>query len=232
MAALDTGSPLVGASDAVRANLVVPEDHTEVRGGLRKDTGARVKVLLGIRLDGVVVRLVEVVELDVGVGNDDLGVGVVIKVLADGEVDPVSLVNHLVSLSLLDDLELVLGTNTRAEKNLGGTESTSRKNDATASCELDVATLSTRKECLNVDTSGSVAVTDDTVDSGVDHESEVGKLLGVDKVGSHGTATLTVGEHVVGVSERTVLLSRLETSRDVLPASGSKSTTYEKLVIC
>jgi hypothetical protein len=37
---------------------------------------------------------------------------------------------------------------------------------------------------------------------------------------------------VVGVSERTVLLSRLETSRDVLPASGSKSTTYEKLVIC
>jgi hypothetical protein len=227
VAALDTSSPLVRTSDAVGADLVVPEDHTKVRSGLRKNTGASVKILVGVRLDRVVERLVEVVELDVGVSDDDLSVGVVVKVLTDGKVDPVSFINHLVGLSLLDDLELVLGTDTRAHKNLGGTESASRKNDTTASCELDVATLSAGKESLDIDTSGDVAITVDTVDGSVDHKSEVGELLGLDKVGSHRAATLTVGEHVVGVGERTVLLSRLKTSRDVLPASSSESTTYE-----
>lgn len=232
VAALDTSSPLVRASDAVGANLAVPEDHTEVRSGLRKNAGAGVKVLVGIRLDWVIERLVEVVELDVGVSDDDLSVGVVVKVLADGKVDPVSFVDHLVGFSLLDDLELVLGTDTRAHKNLGGTESTSRENDATAGRKLDVATLSARKEGLDIDTSGDVAVTVDTVDGGVDHKSEVGELLGLDKVGSHRAATLTVGEHVVGVGERTVLLSRLKTSRNVLPASSSESTTYTQSVNC
>lgn len=48
VAGFNASSPLVGTRDAIRTNLVVPEDDSEVRGRLCEYAGALVKVLLGV----------------------------------------------------------------------------------------------------------------------------------------------------------------------------------------
>ena len=70
---LDTSSPLQLAHNPVGARDLLEEDGADVGGRLREDAGAGVDVGVAVGGDGVVVGLVEVVELDRGVGDDGVG---------------------------------------------------------------------------------------------------------------------------------------------------------------
>lgn len=162
--------------------------------------------------------------------DDGVGVEVVIQVVANGEVDPRGVVDEVRAVEdrVLDDLELVGGTNTGAEEDLGTAESTGRENDTAGDVlDLDDTLVATISEGLDLN-GGNVAVgADHTLDDGVEPEVEVGAGLGGAKVGSQGAATLTTGEHVRGVGEGAVLAVRGVVSRDLLPASSPETASKD-----
>lgn len=82
------------AVDAVSAGNDVPEHRTDVGGGFGEDAGALVEVGGFISGDGVGVCLVEVVEDDIGVRNDEIGVGVILEVVSNWKGDPVIGLDH------------------------------------------------------------------------------------------------------------------------------------------
>lgn len=230
--ALDTGGPLELSDLAVGALDLLPEHGADVGGRLGENARAGGEVLVGVGGVGGGPGLVEVVEgrADVVVADDGVGVEVVIQVVANGEVDPRGVVDEVRAVEdrVLDDLELVGGTNTGAEEDLGTAESTGRENDTAGDIlDLDDTLVATISEGLDLN-GGNVAVgADHTLDDGVEPEVEVGAGLGGAKVGSQGAATLTTGEHVRGVGEGAVLAVRGVVSRDLLPASSPETASKD-----
>ena len=130
--ALDTGGPLELADDAVRGGNLIPDlqarsagaililglgegthHRANVRRRLGKNAGPALEVRVLISLNGGGPRLIEVVEDDVGVREDEIGVEMVDQVVADREVDPVGLGSkRRTILGASDNLELIIWTNT------------------------------------------------------------------------------------------------------------------------
>lgn len=77
-----------------------------------KNTSPVGQVLLLIRLDGGGPSLVEVIEDDVGVGNDQVSVEMIDQIVPNRQVDPLLLIDEGSAILVrgLDNLKLVLGT--------------------------------------------------------------------------------------------------------------------------
>lgn len=199
--ALNTSGPLELTLDAVGTLDFLPEDRADVGSRLGKRASTAVEVEVLVSGDRSVESAVPVVEDGGRNADDSVSVGMVVQVLADRELDPFGLGNHLALIRAggSDDLELVGRTDTGAHENLGGTEDTSRQNDTSTRLEVDVTAVTALAESLDIKTSDSAAAAGDTSDSGVHPESKVVAGVGLDKVSSHGTVALTVGVHVRSV---------------------------------
>ena len=82
-------------------------------------------------------------------------VGVVLKVVADREVDPLSPVDHggAIKSRVGNNVELILGADTAAHQELRATESTSRDDNTTShGSELDGALVSALEVRLDLNT--------------------------------------------------------------------------------
>lgn len=86
----------------------------DVGSRLGENTSPVGEVLLLIALNGGSPGLIEVIEDNIGVCDDQISVEVVNQVVANGEVDPLLLVDEgsAVSLGGLNNLELILGADT------------------------------------------------------------------------------------------------------------------------
>lgn len=189
-----------------------------------KDTGALVEVgRLVIRVRGVP-SLVEVIEDDIGVGEDKIGVEVVHQVVANGEVDPVLLGREgLAVLGAGDNLELVLGADTAAEEELGGAESTGGENDATALVELDGAAVAAIRQALEFNTGNLATSTNGAADGSVGPQVEVVTAISRNEVGSQRAVSLALGEHEVAVGKGVVLAVGLIVGNHRGPAGFGKA---------
>lgn len=166
----NASSVLQLANGAVRTSDLLPEHRANVRCGLGERTGSAAQVGLLVGGDRRLVSAVPVVGCNVGVLDNNVGVGVILKVVADRKVDPLSTVDHIHAIRCagLDDVELVRWSNTGAEQDLGGTEGTGRQDDTTsAGCNIDGTTEAVGAVVLHFNTSDMASVTDDTVDCGV-----------------------------------------------------------------
>jgi len=208
--AFGTRSPLDLAGDSIGANDLVIQNERDARGGVGEDSSTVVEVGILVGLRRVVVGSVEVVGLDVGVGDDEIGVGVVENVVAYRRENPLRLCDHrsTVGGGGLDDIEHVLWTDSGAEKDLGGSERAGGEDDPTSGLDLVDTSLAIGGSGVNLDTSGGCSAADNTANHCVGHKLEVGSLLCGPEVGSEGTATLTVGEHEWRMPEGSEFLIR------------------------
>jgi hypothetical protein len=82
--------------------------RANVRGSLRENAGPLLEIRLLVARDGFSPGLVEVIEDNIGVREDEIGVEMVDQVVADGELDPVGLGREgLAVLGPSDNLELI-----------------------------------------------------------------------------------------------------------------------------
>jgi len=165
---LNASSPLHGALNSVLALDNFPEHGADVGGRLGENTSAALEVGIFVRFDGIGPGLVEVVEGDIGVADNEIGVDVVVEVLSDREVDPLGLVDEsrAVLSAVLDDVELGGWANTAAEQDLGGTEGTSGENDFSSLVEGDVSAVAS-VAAGKFDASDLGAIANDPSDGGV-----------------------------------------------------------------
>ena len=206
--AFGSRSPLELASDSVGTDDLVVENEGNTGGGGGEDSSAVVEVGVLIGLDGGVVGGVKVVSLDAGVGDDEIGIGVVEDVITNWGEDPLGRGDHrgTVGGRALDDVEHVLWADSRAEQDLGGSERASGEDDPSGGPDLVDAGLAVGSCGKNLHTGGGGAATYNTADHSVGHQLEVCPLLRRPEVGGQGTATLAVGEHERRVTISLVLL--------------------------
>jgi hypothetical protein len=116
----NASSPLDRSVNTITSSDDFPSKRADVGSRLSKNTRALAKVQVLVSLDRGIPRLVKVVERDIGVLDDKVGVDVVVQVLADGEVDPVRLSDHRRAIegAVLHNVQLILWSNATAEENL------------------------------------------------------------------------------------------------------------------
>lgn len=102
--------------------------------------------------------------------------GVVLQMLADGEIDPVSAGRELDTGGTVgDSLDLCLRTDTTVEENSGGGESTRGQDDRTTRLQVD--DLTSAAAVVDLDTSNGFAVAHNANNLGLQGEGEVRHLL-------------------------------------------------------
>lgn len=133
-------------------------------------------------------------------------VDVVHKIVANRQINPLILSDHLGALSVADSFELVSWANSTSEKDLRGTECTGSKDDSLVG--LDGSSEAIVGSVRNLNSSDLGSLSDDSLDNGVGVKREVGAGVCRSKVYRHGSAAFAVLEHVRGVGVDSVLLVR------------------------
>lgn len=152
--------------------------------------------------------------LDLQADGED---GVVHQVLADGQLDPVSLLGQGdLDGAALNSLDLRLGADTRVDQHAGGGQSTTGQDDLAAGGEVDDLAVAVGQ--LDLDTGGSGALADNTDELGVQGQLEVVLGLGEGKVRADGAATETVLNQPRRVGEDLLLVIGVLESVGVRPA--------------
>lgn len=114
--------------------------------------------------------------------DDGISVKMVVEVVADGEIDPLRLVDHACTFrAALHDLELVGWTNAASEQELGGAESAGGDdNSAGDRSQRNGTDVPAVVGCNNVERGGVPAVAVDALDAGVEPHVEVVPTIGGD----------------------------------------------------
>ena len=213
-------------SDVVSTLDGIEEKRSDVWCRLSQRTGAVLQVKLLIGGKWSLIRLIEVIEVDVGVRNDQISVAMILKVLAHREVDPLLRVDESGTVRAgVDNGELVSWANTATEENPRAAKGTGRQNDAARGSDIDNTRITTIGIGRNLDTSDVTVRANDTPDISVQNELEVAPGAGSDQVCGHRAITLAIPEHERWVSEDLALLVVLLISRHILPSgSGERST--------
>ena len=203
--------PLDLAGDAVAAVDGLEHDGGDIRRRLREDAGARADPLRGPGAVGRDVLVVVVDEVDARVRDHDVGVDVVVQVLAHGQRDPVRRVDHRLAIdgAAFDDVQLVRGSDaaahqdTRRAEGAGGEDHT-----ACGGREVKGARVSAWTIGRGLDTGNMTCVSHQPLDVGVEDHLEVLAPVGGDEVGRHWAAALAVRVHEWRLGHGSVLLVR------------------------
>ncbi|GJD03487.1 hypothetical protein ColKHC_12312 [Colletotrichum higginsianum] len=197
--ALEVARAAVGALGAG------PEVHA--LGGLGDGAGALL-VEVEVGGDGARGDGVEAVGGEVGLGVElQHHLGVVLEVVADGEVDPVGLVRERDAGGRgagLDDLEGVGAADARVPEEARRRHGAGGEHDLAALVDLD--DLPAAVGGLDEDAGDLAAGADDLDDLGLELEGEVGQLLGEGHVGAGGAGAEVVLDGPRGAREDGVLL--------------------------
>lgn len=138
-----------------------------------------------------------------GEGNSEDGV--VLDVLANGQLDPVRLSGQGDrDGAALDSLDLCLDTNTRIDQHAGRRQGTTGQNNATAGLEIDNLAAAVLE--FDLDTSGGGVGAHDTDELGVERHLEVGLGLGEREVVLDRAGTQTILDQPGRVGEDGLLV--------------------------
>lgn len=151
--------------------------------------------------------------------DNDIGVDVVVEILAYRKVDPLGLADHGWSIldGSLDIVQLGLGADTAAEEELGRAKGTGREDDTASRIEVHGTAVST-VSAIELDTGCLASSADNAPDSSVHPQLEVLPLHGSDEVRTKRALPLAVLIHEGRVREYPVLLLGYLVGGDLLPA--------------
>ena len=218
--AFNTRCPLHVSVDAIGTHDLFPHCRAKIRCGLGKWSRALGQVCDLVLFNRSIPCGWPVVVRNVGMGNDSIGVKMIVEIVANGKVDPGGFVDHGWPIGTgFDNLKLVGWSDSTSEQKLWRSKSTGCYNYTAGDwCEIDRTRVSAVVGCDDLQSCCMASFANDSLDAGIQPKLEVGAGCCSNEVCGHWPTPFSANNLVRWVSVCPILVSWVVVCSDASPS--------------